>query len=79
MAETPTFDPAYLVKLANATMPFGRYAGRLLIDLPEPYVVWFSRAGFPPGEIGNLLGSLFVIKENGLEGLLRPLVRKARP
>ncbi len=76
MAETPHFDPAYLVKLANATMPFGKYAGRLLIDLPEAYVVWFARAGFPAGEIGELLASVMAIKENGLEGLLRPLVKK---
>jgi uncharacterized protein len=79
MAETPFFDPAYLVTLANATMPFGKYAGRLLIDLPEPYVIWFSRSGFPAGELGELLASIQSIKENGLEGLLRPLVRNRRP
>lgn len=64
----------YLVRLANARMPFGRYAGSLLIDLPEGYVVWFARKGYPNGEIGELLASLYAIKENGLEGLLRPLV-----
>jgi len=68
-------DPAYLVKLANARMPFGKYAGSLLIDLPEAYVVWFSRVGYPEGEIGELLANIYAIKENGLEGLLRPLVR----
>jgi len=57
-------------------MPFGKYAGRLLIDLPEAYVVWFSRKGWPTGEIGELLRSLYAIKENGLEPLLRPLVRR---
>jgi hypothetical protein len=75
MPGTPHFDPAHLIQLANARMPFGRYAGSLLIDLPEAYVVWFSRAGYPKGEIGELLASLYAIKENGLEGLLRPLVR----
>lgn len=63
-----------LVKLANSRMPFGKYAGSLLIDLPEAYVVWFARKGYPGGEIGELLASLYAIKENGLEGLLRPLV-----
>lgn len=56
-------------------MPFGKYAGRLLIDLPEAYVVWFAHKGWPEGELGELLASLYSIKENGLEGLLRPLVR----
>jgi uncharacterized protein len=68
------FDPQYLVRLANARMPFGKYSGSLLIDLPEAYVVWFSREGWPQGEIGELLASLYVVKENGLEPLLRPLV-----
>jgi len=69
-----TMDPAVLVRLANARMPFGKYSGRLLIDLPEAYVVWFSHKGYPKGEIGELLESLYAIKENGLESLLRPLV-----
>lgn len=64
----------YLIKLANTRMPFGKYAGRLLIDLPEPYVVWFANQGYPKGEIGELLASLYEIKANGLEKLLRPLV-----
>ena len=79
MAETPLFDPAYLIKLANATMPFGKYAGRLLLDLPEPYVIWFARSGFPKGELGELLASIQSVKENGLESLLRPLVKKQGP
>lgn len=68
-------DAEYLLKLANTRMPFGKYAGRLLIDLPEPYVVWFSRKGWPAGELGELLASLYAIKENGLEEMLLPLVR----
>ena len=56
-------------------MPFGKYSGRLLIDLPEAYVVWFAGKGWPEGEIGLLLASLYDIKANGLEGLLRPLVK----
>ena len=76
MDQTGFPDPAFLDKLANARMPFGKYAGRLLIDLPEAYVVWFSHKGWPSGEIGDLLRSLYAIKENGLEPLLRPLVRR---
>ncbi|GAB1483043.1 DUF3820 family protein [Treponema sp.] len=68
-------EAAFLLKLANTRMPFGKYSGRLLIDLPEAYVVWFARKGWPEGEIGKLLESLYVIKENGLEGLIRPLVK----
>lgn len=68
-------DPGFLLRLANARMPFGRYAGSLLIDLPEAYVVWFARAGWPEGELGEQLAALYSIKENGQEGILRPLVR----
>lgn len=74
MEDPDSFDTAALVVLANARMPFGKYAGRLLIDLPEAYVVWFSHKGFPKGTIGEQLKSLYTIKENGLEPLLRPLV-----
>jgi len=68
-------DTAFLLELANARMPFGKYAGRLLLDLPEPYVVWFAKKGWPSGELGLQLASLYEIKANGLEGALRPLVR----
>ena len=74
MTEEDFFETSYLVRLANARMPFGKYAGSLLIDLPEAYVVWFARKGYPEGEIGEQLASLYAIKENGLEELLRPLV-----
>lgn len=76
MNEAELLDPAFLDRLANARMPFGKYAGRLLLDLPEAYVVWFSHQGYPSGEIGEQLASLYAIKENGLESLLRPLVRR---
>jgi hypothetical protein len=51
-------DPQILVDLATMRMPFGRYRGRLLVDLPEPYVVWFQRQGFPAGRLGVLLATV---------------------
>jgi uncharacterized protein (DUF3820 family) len=62
-----------LLKLANWKMPFGKYKGLPLIDLPEPYVVWFHNEGFPKGELGDLLNQLYEIKLNGLEYLIQPL------
>ena len=54
-------------------MPYGKYAGRLLVDLPEPYVVWFAKQGFPTGELGKMLKIVYEIKLNGLEYLFEPL------
>jgi len=62
-----------LLKVARTTMPFGRFEGRLLADLPEPYLVWFSQKGFPEGELGQMLALMHEMKVNGLEYLLRPL------
>ena len=66
-------DQAYMLLLARTRMPFGKYKGRLLIDLPEPYVVWFSRKGFPGGKLGEMLRIIYEIKANGLEYLFDPL------
>ena len=66
-------DAAILKKLATMKMPFGKYAGRVLVDLPEPYLCWFERKGFPSDELGILLRTLYEIKVNGLESLLTPL------
>jgi len=62
-----------LKQLVTMKMPFGKFKGRLLCDLPEPYLVWFKQQGFPKGKLGVLLGSIYEIKLNGLEGLLEPL------
>jgi uncharacterized protein (DUF3820 family) len=69
----PLFDPQLLIELAEARMPFGKYQGRLLIDLPEPYVVWFAQQGFPKGKLGDQLRTVYEIKVNGLEYLFDPL------
>ncbi len=66
-------DPQQLLKLAQYRMPFGKYASRLLIDLPEPYVIWFANKGFPNGELGKMLAIVHEIKVNGLEYLFDPL------
>ncbi len=72
MSEELKPDIEVFKKLMTATMPFGKYAGRRLVDLPEPYVVWFKQKGFPSGELGMLLETVYTIKANGLEYLFRP-------
>jgi len=69
-------DPKLLLKLADYRMPFGKYTNRLLIDLPEPYVIWFANKGFPSGELGEMLKIVHEIKINGLEYLFTPLLKK---
>ena len=66
-------DPQQLLKLAQYRMPFGKYANRLLIDLPEPYVIWFANKGFPNGELGKMMAIVHEVKVNGLEYLFQPL------
>jgi len=68
-------DSDELLALAEMRMPFGKYQGRLLIDLPEPYVVWFAKQGFPEGKLGRMLQAVYEIKVNGLEYLFTPLRR----
>lgn len=72
------FDHEKLLELAAMKMPFGKYAGRLLIDLPEPYVIWFAQKGFPEGRLGEMLATIYEIKVNGLEYLFDPLRNKDR-
>jgi len=73
---TNSINPQILVELASLRMPFGKYRGRILCDLPEPYLVWFHQKGFPPGKIGVLLSALYEIKLNGLEYLMKPIKKK---
>ncbi|MEX1666732.1 DUF3820 family protein [Zhongshania arctica] len=68
-------DPQLLIDAVNQIMPFGKYQGRKLLELPEPYLVWFHKQGFPAGKLGNQLALMYEIKLNGLENMLRPLLR----
>ena len=70
------FNPQLLEELVKIPMPFGKYKGVLLCDLPEPYLVWFYKNGFPQGKLGVSLATMYEIKLNGLEYLLRPLKEK---
>lgn len=62
-----------LITIAKMEMPFGKYKGRVLIDLPEPYLLWFADQGFPEGQLGLLLKLTLEIKINGLDYLIHPL------
>ncbi|PWC13819.1 DUF3820 family protein [Brenneria corticis] len=65
-----------LIEIANMPMPFGKYQGRALIDLPEEYLLWFARKGeFPQGRLGELMQMTLAIKIEGLQGLVKPLKR----
>jgi uncharacterized protein len=66
-------DPELLPKLLTTRMPFGKYEGRVIADLPGNYLNWFAREGFPKGEIGRLLALMQTIDHNGLKHLLDPL------
>jgi uncharacterized protein (DUF3820 family) len=63
-------DNQKLIELAHYKMPFGKYKGRYLVQLPEPYLIWFQQKGFPQGKLGELLKAMTEIKINGLEALI---------
>jgi len=69
-------NPQTLVELVNTRMPFGKYKDRLLCDLPVSYLEWFNRKGYPPGKLGIQLATMYEIKSNGLEYLLKPFKNK---
>jgi uncharacterized protein (DUF3820 family) len=62
-----------LLQLVKMEMPFGKYKGTILCNLPVSYLEWFQRKGFPKGKLGVLLATIYEIKINGLEDLLKPL------
>ena len=64
-------DKNEIITLTTMKMPFGKYKGLRLVDLPEPYLVWFYRKGFPEGKLGRLLQTVYEIKLNGLEYLFK--------
>lgn len=69
-------DEQMLRDAVNQVMPFGKYKGRRLLELPEPYLVWFQREGFPAGKLGQQLALIYEVKLNGLESMLRPLLEE---
>jgi len=73
---TPQPNGDILIQIAREEMPYGKYKGTLIYRLPMFYLEWHKRNGFPKGKIGVALETLYEIKLNGLEGLLKPLIRK---
>lgn len=69
-------EKEYLIELAYTKMPFGKYEGRFLIDLPEFYVVWYKNKGFPKGKLGEQMALVYELKINGLEDLVRNIRTK---
>jgi len=66
-----------LQRLVQVQMPYGKYKGTFIADLPGNYLNWFAREGFPPGEVGRLLALMHEIDHNGLKHLLAPLQKTA--
>jgi uncharacterized protein len=69
-------QPELLISLVNMRMPFGKYKGVVMCDLPISYLEWFAKKGFPAGKMGMLLATLYEIKINGLSYLLEPLKKQ---
>ena len=69
-------DREFLIKLAHTKMPYGKYKSRYLIDLPEYYIVWYHTKGFPKGKLGEMLHTVYELKLNGLEDLIRNIKRQ---
>ena len=66
-------NPQHLQLLVSREMPFGKYKGKLIADLPGHYLAWFAREGFPKGELGMLLALMVELDHNALRHLLDPL------
>ena len=75
--DLPSQDEQRMVlkQLVTMKMPYGKFKGRLLCDLPEPYLVWYKQKGMPKGKLGVLMETLYEIKLNGLEDILHGLKR----
>ncbi|AUC79110.1 hypothetical protein CW736_06815 [Nonlabens sp. MB-3u-79] len=73
--EEPLFDHNLLIEMAWYKMPFGAHKGKFLSEVPESYYIWFRRQGFPTGKLGNYMQTVFDMKVNGIEGMLREIRR----
>lgn len=76
MEITPSPDPEILKALVVMKMPFGKYKGMLICELPTYYLEWIAKKGFPAGKLGMLLSTMYEIKTNGLDSLLQPLKKR---
>lgn len=65
-----------LIEIAHTKMPFGKYEGYFLVDLPEHYIVWYHNKGFPKGKLGTQLQLVYEIKLNGLEDIIRQIKKR---
>lgn len=74
--ENVNADPTVLIDVVNTRMPFGKYKGTLICDMPISYLEWMQKKGFPPGKLGMLLSSAYEIKINGLDKLLFMIKQK---
>ncbi|AEK61684.1 hypothetical protein CFU_1852 [Collimonas fungivorans Ter331] len=68
-----SMNPEHLQLLVTRQMPYGKYKGRLIADLPGDYLAWFAREGFPTGELGGLIALMYELDHNALAHLLEPL------
>lgn len=73
-----TMSPELLELLLTREMPFGKYKGRTIADLPGHYLAWFARQGLPSGQLGQLLALMHELDHNNLVGLLEPLRRRGK-
>ncbi len=71
-------DPTLLLDLVKMQMPYGKYKGYLICNIPESYLLWYKDKGFPKGKLGDLMATMFEIRVNGLEYLLTPLKNQTR-
>ncbi|WP_412466744.1 DUF3820 family protein [Pedobacter sp. KLB.chiD] len=71
-------DPTLLLDLVQMQMPYGKYKGYLICNIPESYLLWYKDKGFPKGKLGDLMATMFEIRMNGLEYLLTPLKNQNR-
>ncbi|MBI2281189.1 MAG: DUF3820 family protein [Bacteroidetes bacterium] len=76
MKELNKGNPELLIELVNVQMPYGKYKGTFICNIPEYYLVWYKQKGFPKGKLGMLLETMLEIKINGLEYLLTPLKKR---